>query len=410
MQIDSELVARLRALPVQDIDELDGHTIVLHGVPVNHTYFAGATHTNLLFKGLRPAGRCWQVYCDETLHYDGDDIELTRAFATGDTRKGWRRLFLHAMSDGGIGGAIERALRALGAEGEAPRLTRPLPAGRARDAGGEEEDQDSLLRAFGVDLAEEAGRRQIETVGQEARVLDLLTSFSRAELRAVLISGAPGVGKTNLVWAAVKAATQRDLDLRFIAVDVAALFAGALFDGEREKLLTSLLSEVRGVDGAVLVLERADALLREAPHAGQHLVAAIDRGQRLLCTAPGSATAVFGQETTLKRRLQMVALSEPDFRQTEAILQAVLPRLAEYHGVHADESMARATLTASAPLPGCFPAKAVRVLDTAAARAALSDSGVIGLDDIYAASRCYESEAGADTAVEEDGGAIPGSA
>ena len=404
MKIDEKLTARLQALPVQTIDELDNHTLVLRGVPVNPEYFPGASGSNLLLKALQPAGRCWMVYCDESLRYEGPDVELTRAFATGETSRGWRRLFVHAMRDGGIAGAIERALRALGAEGDPPHLALPLGARRhaaAQHGQNDEDEEESLLQVFGTDLTAAVEAQPVETVGQEDRALALLTCFSRAEDRAALLLGAAGVGKTNLIWAAVQAAAARGLDLRFIRMDVPGLFAGALFDAEREKMLTRLLSEAGAHPEVVLVLEHMDLVLREAPHAAQHLAGAIDRGQRLLGTALKAADGAFAGLETLARRLQCVVLAEPDFDATEEIVRVLLPRLAEYHGVDADATMARAALAAAAELPGCFPAKAVRVLDTAAARAALSNTQVIGLDDIYAASRCFE-------AVAEGSGAAPG--
>jgi len=120
------------------------------------------------------------------------------------------------------------------------------------------------------------------------------------------------------------------------------------------------------------------------PYGAALLVEALDAGARLLGTALLPNAPRFAS-TPLSRRVHIVELGELSPHETLEVLRAVAEPLALHHRLRIDESCLAACVQASRPLPGCFPAKAVTVLDAAAARAALAGSAGIGPDDIYAA-------------------------
>ena len=65
-------------------------------------------------------------------------------------------------------------------------------------------------------------------------------------------------------------------------------------------------------------------------------------------------------------------------------------RLSTHHGVEIDESCLGFCVSTARDISGCYPAKAIDLLDTACALASMSGAGVIGPDDIWAAARARD--------------------
>ena len=83
----------------------------------------------------------------------------------------------------------------------------------------------------------------------------------------------------------------------------------------------------------------------------------------------------------------MVELRELTAEQSAAVLAALREQLAAHHHIEIDDSCIRACTSAAQNLPGHFPAKALLLLDAAAAHASLAQANLIAADDIYFAAQ-----------------------
>jgi ATP-dependent Clp protease ATP-binding subunit ClpA len=90
--------------------------------------------------------------------------------------------------------------------------------------------------------------------------------------------------------------------------------------------------------------------------------------------------------------MHVIELTELSPEESSTAVLAVLQRIADYHGVTIDETLGGAAVERSLPLAGFLPAKAITLLDAAAAEATLGRSQEVTLYHLYlAASRFLES-------------------
>lgn len=379
LELNRWLAQKLKETHVHS-DVRDGNTVIFQNVPVNERFF-NKPRTNLLVK--RPnQGMPFLVCVDEDLEYVGTDAAVTRAFASGPRRAGWRVLLVAHHQREGFHGAVENGLCALGFDEQEPALSLDPP--REQPTAGRR-----LLESLAVNLCQLVREEREEpTVGREEEIEDVTSCLLRwGQARLSLIVGESGVGKSNLLHAVARRLNECRQELEIVCVDLAQMLAGTLFHSEREELLVAVLSEAAATPNTVLAMERLDLAVSEIPHGPLLLTQALDEGSRLIGTTLTEYLGRF-ERPPLARRIHVVALAEPTPTQTAGILAALRSRIAAHHNVEIDESLAGAVIRAAGPLAGHFPAKAVTILDAAVSRARLSGSREVSPDDIcFAASR-----------------------
>ncbi len=352
IELEKNLSKKLRELRVR-VEAPDGDTILMRDVPTNEDFF-NKPRTNLLIKRPRE-GMPYVVCVDEDLSYRGSDVSLARAFAGAKTERGWRALYVRADKDSRR--AIEEALVALGFDGRAPCLLSP-----------KEESRESLLDIFGIDLSEGTGE---PTAGREEQAELAISCAIAWQRRLALIVGEAGMGKTNLLYEVARRLRALPCGFRVVCVDVGVLFAGTLFDSERENLLSKLLDEAMEDPIRVLALEHIELAVSLAPQGALLLGRAIDRGAKLIgTTLPGLASRL--ETATLARRLQVIELGELSLSESEKVILSLKDSIALHHCVEIEDDVALSAIDYSLPLAGRLPAKAIALLDTAAARALLA--------------------------------------
>jgi ATP-dependent Clp protease ATP-binding subunit ClpA len=90
----------------------------------------------------------------------------------------------------------------------------------------------------------------------------------------------------------------------------------------------------------------------------------------------------------------LTELTEMSLGETGEVLRALRERIAEHHKIAIEESLLNAVIETALPLTGHFPAKAISLLDGAAARAVLAGESELSLFDVYtAAARFREVDA-----------------
>jgi ATP-dependent Clp protease ATP-binding subunit ClpA len=378
---EDRLLGKLKSARVH-VEAADGDALFLRNVPTNPRFF-NKPGTNLLIK--RPeCGALFLVCVDDDLEYLGPDRSLARAFAGSHKQRGWQVLFVEAddrLSDH----VIETALEALGFDNHEPVLKTPaggsVPARNGR-----------LLANFGIDLSREVeeGRAEI-TVGRKEALEEAVSFLVQRKPVLVAVAGASGLGKTNLLCGIAGSLREIRPDLRIVSVHLGPLIAGALSDSERANLLSALLQEAAATSNTLLALEQLE-LLSEVRHGPALLAQALDGGLRLAGTMLPTQGATQVSVAPLARRMHVIELTELGPEESSMAVLAVLQRVAAHHGVTIDDALGSAAVERSLPLAGFLPAKAIALLDAAAAEAALGRSQEVTLYHLYlAASRFLDS-------------------
>lgn len=373
LELRRQLHDRLRRMSVE-IRVPDVHTLVLARVPTNSSHFS-QPQTNVLIKRPRE-GLPFLVCVDEQLEYTGTDEALARLFAANIKQSGWRAIMPGRIRSGDLDEVVEMTLDALGAEGCDPEVS-------SAQATPKPNDEPTFIESLGTDLSASPAPLSVGRDSETHEVVSCLLRWGQARLP--LVVGPSGVGKTNLMHAVARKLGESHPEMRVVAIDLAHLFAGTLFPGERDNLLTKLFSEAAESPDIVLALEHIELAVFEAAHGSSLLTSWLDRGARLLGSTLPEHLTHFGVEA-LARRVHPVELQEPSLAETLAILEALREPLAEHHGVDIDSAAVAVTVRVAADLAGHFPAKAIALLDAAAARASLSGLDVVGPDDVCVAA------------------------
>jgi ATP-dependent Clp protease ATP-binding subunit ClpA len=228
------------------------------------------------------------------------------------------------------------------------------------------------------------------TVGREEVAEHAATSLLSWQHRLPVIVGAPGLGKSNLLYEVARNLNEVRPKWDMLSVDLASLLAGALWEGQREKLLNGAIEEAVAAGNVVLVLERVELAVMTAPLTPWLLAGALDRGAHLAATSLAGFVEKLGAGP-LARRMDLIDVRELAREDAAAVLGHLRETLAAHHRVAIDAPVVEAAVARSVTLVGRQPDKAITLLDAAAARAALMRQPAVTLCDVYlAASRMKE--------------------
>lgn len=382
LELERKLMRKLNRMGV-GIKVPDGDTAIFRGVPANAQFFSKEA-TNLLIK--RPSSHMPFLVCvDEDLEYVGPDVALNRAFAGGVKREGWRVLSLAAAQQDDFQATVQGALTVLGSDGREPALALSGSAVRPANVKG-------LLSVYGANLSQQAPDGEVEpTVGREGRISEITSCVMRwGQARLALVVGESGVGKSNILQAVARKLSQTRNAPDLLSVDLAGPMSAALFDAEREGRLAALLDEAAESPNTVLAMEHLELALA-TPYGALLLAKFLDRGQALIGTTWPQHLEQF-QRDPIAGRTHVVELPELTPAETVAVLAAYRKRIATHHHIEIGKPCIRACVRAAEPLAGYFPAKAITLLDGAAAVSALAGTKVLSLDDIYSAVGTFDTQ------------------
>ncbi len=371
---DVALNAKLKRMRLR-LEMADGETLTIKSVPANHRYF-NKTQTNLLIKRSTEGMPC--LLCvDEDLEYTGQDPELAHSFATAPVRQGWRVLTFGGSLRGDLTSALEYALGLLGAEEESGQASAtPVPREKA------------LLAAWAENLTNAiANGRASSTMFRDEEIEQVAACTLSWEGRLPLIVGDAGMGKTNLLYGVARLLARRNQ--KVLAVNIGAMMAGTLFESGREALLTSMLHEAKDC-GAILALEQAEWAMIGTSRGPVLLRQALDQGVRMIATSQADQERRFLAQP-LESRLEIVRLKELCANDSRAVLEMLRQSIVAHHGVQIDAEVEEAVVERSLSMGGSLPGKAVKLLDSAAARASLTGAANVTLLDVYiSASRMLD--------------------
>ena len=180
---------------------------------------------------------------------------------------------------------------------------------------------------------------------------------------------------------------------RLVALDLAALVAGAKYRGEFEDRLKAVLKEITEADGQIILfIDELHTLVgagaaEGAMDASNMLKPALARGElrAIGATTLNEYHKYIEKDPALERRFQPVLVSEPTVEDTIAILRGLKERYEVHHGVRIKDAaiLAAATLSHRYISDRFLPDKAIDLIDESAASLRMQiDSLPVEIDEI----------------------------
>ena len=257
------------------------------------------------------------------------------------------------------------------------------------------------LDQYTINLTEKALKGGIDPViGREYEIRLMLDILMRRRQNNPILTGEPGVGKTAVVEGlALKIANNEVPDalknVHLHVLDMGLLQAGASVKGEFENRLKQVIKEVQSSAHPIIIfIDEAHTLIGAGGQAGQNdaanlLKPALARGElrTIAATTWAEYKQYFEKDAALSRRFQVVKVEEPTEEVAIDMLRAMIPVMANHFNLKIDdEAIVTAVHSSHRYITGRqLPDKAISVLDTAAARVALTQNAQpVKLDQLKA--------------------------
>jgi ATP-dependent Clp protease ATP-binding subunit ClpB len=247
-----------------------------------------------------------------------------------------------------------------------------------------QETQLNGLNKYAKNLNELASAGKLDPViGRDEEIRRTLHILSRRTKNNPILVGEPGVGKTaiaeGLAMRIVNGDVPENLKSKIIyALDMGQLIAGAKYKGEFEERLKSVIKEVTGSEGEIILfIDEIHTLVGAgggdgAMDAANILKPALARGElrAIGATTLSEYQKFFEKDKALERRFQKVLIDEPTVEDAISILRGLKDRYETYHHVRIkDEAIIAAVELSHRYISDRFlPDKAIDLIDESAAK------------------------------------------
>ena len=255
------------------------------------------------------------------------------------------------------------------------------------------------LEKYAKNLVELAHQGKLDPViGRDDEIRRVLQILSRRTKNNPILIGEPGTGKTAIVEGLAGRIVRGDVpenlkDKQLFSLDMGALVAGAMYKGEFEERLKSVINEVTQAEGRiVLFIDEIHTLVgagggEGAMDAANILKPALARGElrAIGATTLNEYQKYFEKDKALERRFQTVMVDEPDELSAISILRGLKERYENHHKVRIqdDACIAAVQLSERYISERFLPDKAIDLMDEAAAKLRMErDSVPEELDEI----------------------------
>ncbi|MDP8204833.1 MAG: type VI secretion system ATPase TssH [Candidatus Tenebribacter mawsonii] len=242
------------------------------------------------------------------------------------------------------------------------------------------------LSKFSIDLTAKAAKGELDPViGRENEIRQIVDILMRRRQNNPILVGEPGVGKSALVEGFAQKIINKEVppclhNVIVRVLDMGLLQAGASVKGEFEQRLKNVIKEVdNSSKPIILFIDEAHTLMGAGGNgndAANILKPALARGtfKTIAATTWTEYKKYIEKDSALTRRFQIVKVPEPSVEDTTTILRGLANVMEKHHKVMIlDEGLLAATNLSQRYLTDRKqPDKAISLLDTSAARVAIS--------------------------------------
>lgn len=244
------------------------------------------------------------------------------------------------------------------------------------------------LQQFTTDLTAQAANGDLDPIiGRDEEIRQLIDILMRRRQNNPILTGEAGVGKTAVVEGFAHRINKGDVppllkNVKLLCLDIGLLQAGASMKGEFENRLKQVIEEVKSSPTPIIMfIDETHTLVGAGGAAGTGdaanlLKPALARGE--LRTIGATTWAEYKKhiekDPALTRRFQVVKVEEPSEARAILMLRNIAGMLEKHHHVEIlDSAIESAVKLSHRYIPARqLPDKAVSLLDTAAARVAVS--------------------------------------
>ena len=261
------------------------------------------------------------------------------------------------------------------------------------------QQEEKSLQKYARNLVDEARAGKLDPViGRDDEIRRVLQILSRRTKNNPILIGEPGTGKTAIVEGLAHRILRGDVpenlkNKQLYSLDMGALVAGAMYKGEFEERLKSVVKEVTESNGGIILfIDEIHTLVgagkgEGAMDAANILKPALARGEMrsIGATTLDEYQKYFEKDKALERRFQTVMVDEPDTLSSISILRGLKERYENHHKVRIqdDAVIAAVQLSQRYITERFLPDKAIDLMDEAAAKLRMErDSVPEELDEI----------------------------
>ena len=258
-----------------------------------------------------------------------------------------------------------------------------LRGGRQANTASAENAYDAMKK-YARDLTEAARDGKLDPViGRDEEIRRTIQILARRTKNNPVLIGEPGTGKTAVVEGLALRIANGDVPdslkgRSLMSLDMGSMIAGAKYRGEFEERLKSVLDEVKGAEGQIILfIDEMHTLIgagasEGSMDAGNLLKPALARGE-LHCigaTTLDEYQRYVEKDAALQRRFQPVFVAEPSVEDTISILRGLKEKYELHHGVRITDGaiVAAAQLSNRYISDRFLPDKAIDLMDEAASR------------------------------------------
>ena len=245
-------------------------------------------------------------------------------------------------------------------------------------------------------------------MGRDDEIRQIVDVLMRRRQNNPILTGEAGVGKTAVVEGFALRIVAGDVppalkEVSLRSLDVGLMQAGASMKGEFEQRLRSVIDEVQASPKPIILfIDEAHTLIGAGGSAGTGdaanlLKPALARGtlRTVAATTWDEYKKHIEKDPALVRRFQVIKVDEPSEKKAILMMRSVAAAFEKHHKVQIlDEAIESAVRYSARYIPASqLPDKAVKLIDTSAARVAVSQHAVPAeVDDTRRRIQALETE------------------